>query len=141
MTPLEIMTEARRYITLKTKWRHIGRTEKAVDCAGLILRVGWHFDIPLKDVTENYRRHPDGEKFVEHIKRELILTEPVLLPGRVVVIREAHLPCHIGIIGERYGQKTLIHASAERGKVWEESWNQYWQARFRAAFDYPGVER
>lgn len=140
MTRDQIVAEARRYVALETKWRHIGRSEQACDCIGLVLLVGWSFGLPFKDAKENYRRQPEGEKFVDLIRKQTVLTEPPLKPGMIVVLRESTLPCHVGIIAERHGHLRLIHSTAERGKVWEEDWNRHWQSRYRCALDFPGVE-
>lgn len=137
MTREEIYTEAREY--LGVPWRHRGRTHTGVDCIGLVCCVGDKFEIPYEDI-DGYSRNPDG-RFVEHILKFMTYRNPqVLEPGCAVVIRDAHQPCHIGIIGLKYGRQTLIHASIAKRKVVEEEWDAYWQSRFRCALDFPGVE-
>lgn len=140
MKRAEIVEEARRYVALKTKWRHMGRNERACDCAGLLVLVCRAFDVPHKDAPGNYRRTPEGWKFVDHLKAQFDAAPPEWKPGRIVVLHQDGQPCHTGILGERHGRLTLIHSTAERGCVYEEIWSREWQSRFICALDFPGVE-
>lgn len=139
MTRDDICTEARRYIALRTKWRHMGRNERALDCIGLVVVVARAFGIPHHEPEENYRRTPDGNLFVEQLVSQMILCRPPVKKGQAVLLRDTTQPVHIGIIGEQYGRQTLIHACAAHGKVYEEPYSN-WASRFRMCLDFPGVE-
>lgn len=135
----DIILEARRYVDAKTPWRHRGRSITGVDCVGLICGVGDVFGIEYDDI-DGYSRNPDG-RFVDHLLKFMTLRDPqVIKKGCAVILREAHQPCHIGIISERYGRPYLIHSSLQKRRVVEEEWDGYWKARFRAVVDFPGVE-
>lgn len=139
MKRTEITEEARRYIALGTPWRHRGRTEQGLDCAGLAVVLLRRFGLPVEDV-EGYSRFPSGQMFVDHLRAQFDLGKPPLKIGQVVVLRDVTRPCHVGIIGERYGRTSLIHASAEYMKVFEEDWTPQWAAKLRMILEFPGVE-
>jgi len=139
MTRDEICTEARRFRDLKTKWRHMGRNEQALDCLGLLVMIAKKFEIPYVEPEENYRRTPDSNLLVEMLTSQLILRRPPLKIGMAVALRDKVQPVHVGIIGERYGELSLIHACASRGYVYEEPWAN-WSSRLRMCLDFPGVE-
>lgn len=135
----EIITEARTYVAAKAKWRHRGRTIRGVDCIGLVCGVADKFDIPYEDI-DGYSHNPDG-RFVDHVMKFMTYRMPqVVAPGCAVILRDAHQPCHIGIIGERYGKLSLIHSSLQKRMAVEEEYDGYWKSRFRCALDFPGVE-
>lgn len=133
----EIYEYARTYTDVP--WRHQGRTATGVDCIGLVCVTGDHFGVPYEDIS-GYSRSPDG-RFVDHVKKFMVYRSPqTAVPGCAVVLRDAHQPCHIGIIAEKYGALYLIHASLARRKVVEEEWNGFWIPRVRCYLDFPGVE-
>ncbi len=135
----EIIAEARKYVAAKTRWRHMGRTIKGVDCIGMICGIGDTFNVPYVDIG-NYSRNPDG-RFVDHVKKYMIYREPqTVVKGCAVILRDQVNPCHIGIISEKYGRLYLIHSSLQKRQVVEEEWDKTWQDRFRCALDFPGVE-
>lgn len=139
MTRDDIIAEARRYVAAKTPWRHMGRTIRGVDCIGLVCGVGDALGVSYDDIG-GYSRNPDG-RFVQHVMKYLTYREPQIVGhGSVVILRDAHQPCHIGFIAEKNGAPYLIHSSLQRRQVIEEEYNQSWKLRFRCALDFPGVE-
>lgn len=137
MTRDEIITEARTY--LGVPWRHRGRSRTGVDCIGFICKLGDAFGIEYEDI-DGYSRNPDG-RFVDHVMKFMTYRNPqTIVPGCVVVLRDQHQPCHIGLIVEKYDQLYLLHASLAKRAVIEEEWDQYWKTKFRCALDFPGVE-
>lgn len=137
MKRTEITAIAREF--LEVPWRHQGRTRTAVDCIGLVCCVGDHFGIPYEDI-DGYSRNPDG-RFVAHLKKYLTFRVPQkVAEGSVVILRDAHHPCHVGIITVKHDQFYLLHASAQKRAVVEEEWNQVWSTRLRCVMDFPGVE-
>lgn len=141
MTRDEIVAEARRYLTSRNggpaRWTHKGRTEMGLDCIGLLVRVGQKFGVEVRDL-DNYSNLPDGS-LVPHLASHLVWRTGEAA-GCVVVLRDGQMPCHVGIIGHRYGQPTLIHASLARRGVYEEAYNTDWRRLTRGFLDYPGVE-
>lgn len=137
MTRDDIIAEGRSY--LGVPWRHRGRSRTGVDCIGFIAKIGDAFGVEYQDI-DGYSRNPDG-RFVDHVMRFMTYREPqTLAPGCVVVLRDQHQACHIGLIVEKYDRFYLLHASLAKRAVVEEEWDQYWQSKFRCALDYPGVE-
>lgn len=138
MTRDDIVTAARRH--MNAPWRHRGRKASGMDCAGLLVLVAEEVGHEVTD-EQGYSRLPDKERFVDHLKAQFQLVRPKpLKPGMIVVLRDGILPCHTGILGELHGRLSLIHASAARRMVVEETWDRHWQSRFRCALDVPGVE-
>ena len=140
MTRDEIVRAARRYVELKPRWRHRGRSETQLDCAGLLWRIqAVDFGMPAEDV-EGYGRYPEGDRMIEHLKTQLDLRVEPPLPGSVIVLRDTSEPCHLGIMGSKNNQLTLIHCTIKRRGMYEEYWTRQLQADFRMAFDFKGVE-
>ncbi len=118
----DFIQAARSYLTLP--WLHQGRNRAGVDCVGLIIAAAADIGIEIGD-SLGYRRTPDPERFVEHIKS---VTDPATgsAPGVVALFRERQQPCHAGIFAEREGVLTLIHSYAPIGKVMEEPFIHHW---------------
>lgn len=134
----EIVEAARAWKGVK--WAHMGRNRMGVDCVGLVVKVAEHFGISHHGSEGNYRRTPQGDdSLVRILTSQMDIKRPPLKFGMVVILRDTTQPCHVGIIGERYGELSLIHASVLKREVYEEPW-KYWSPRFRMALDYPGVE-
>lgn len=122
------------------KWQHMGRNRMGIDCVGLYVMIARNFDIPCHGDEVNYRRTPEGDgRLVKVLTEQMIIVQPPLKLGMGVVLRDNTQPCHVGIIGERYGELSLIHASVIKGKVYEEPWSG-WAHLYRMALDFPGVE-
>ena len=101
------------------RWKHQGRTRQGIDCAGLVVLVGR--DLGILDYDHRgYPRDPDGT-FAAHFDRAL---ERIALAdkqaGDVVVFTQSRLPCHCGILTERYGELSVVHAHLTRRRVIEE---------------------
>lgn len=135
----EVQAEAWRLKDAGVKWRHRQRDAHATDCIGFIQLIADHFGVPYVDV-EGYSRMPHGEDFVDHIKKFTIPAAPPLKPGMIVILRDEHLPCHVGVLVERYGQLRIVHCSLQARKVVEEIWDRSFTSKFRLAVDFPGIE-
>ncbi len=136
----DIIDEARRYASARVRWRHRGRSFQGVDCIGLVIQLADHFGVPYVDV-DGYSRNPDG-RFVDLLMKYLEYPrDQKLRHGGVVVLREQHHPCHVGILNQKApGVFTLIHSSISRKMVVEEPYDKAWRERFRCVLDFPGVE-
>lgn len=141
-----LVEAARKY--LGTKFRHLGRSEKRVDCAGL----GWlayrDCGVVLPDL-----RHYGREPFRGHLMQALrdALGEPIaegpavrevdLQPGDVGVFRFREEPHHVALIGDApyAGALTLIHADSSPNSqcVVEHRLDDWWRERLLAVFRRP----
>lgn len=124
---------------LGVKFRHRGRSERALDCAGL---VWWSYHLCGVDLPDFrlYSREPSAHgPGLTHYVREA-LGEPVsdLQAGDVVILRFEREPHHMGIITEYpYGGFALIHACGHNGKVIEHRLAQDQKNRITHAFRRP----
>ena len=133
----EIVAEARKW--KGTKWRHQGRNEYGVDCAGLIVRVAHDLGISTYDYTQ-YPRRSHGLEFLRHLEEHLVskdVRDPQI--GDVGVFADPRFPCHCGIITMRYGVLYLVHSHLARRKVVEEQLDPHWTPVMTNLFEYPGV--
>lgn len=142
LTRDNIVEEARYW--LDVPFKHQGRNERGIDCAGLIIEVAKAFDVVHQDFNEaNYpRRSPHSKAFIQYFDKHLSKKmNNQIKPGDVAVLKEPVFPCHCGIIGIRNGELTLIHSHAPRKKVVEEFFFQSnWDKLHVATFEFPGVK-
>lgn len=135
----DIVAKARTYIG--TRWRHQGRQPgRMIDCVGVIVKVAHHFDITQWDTLDYGRMSVYNTLlriFEEHLIRKPIRDRK---PGDIALFRERVYPVHCGIVGEKDGQLTIIHAYLKRKKVVEEPYSQEWLDSTVAMFAYPTVE-
>lgn len=136
----DIVSEARLYVRLQTKWRHRGRSTVGVDCVGLVIVVAEAFGIKLQD-QPGYSRLPNGT-LKQHLDANLI-SRPGASPkkGMIAVFRDGTERMHVGIVSERFGGKPyVIHATTARKKVVEEPLDARMLANLVEYYDLPGVE-
>jgi len=139
MKRADIVREARVLVEAKTRHRHRGRNIQGADCVGVLCVVAEALGVKYDDM-DGYSRAPHGDRFVAHLKSQLVIARPPLRPGMVVVLRDGAHPCHCGILGEKDGKLTLIHSTVTRRQVVEEWWDGYWAQAFRCCLEFPGVE-
>ena len=131
-----IIREARRWIG--TPWRHLGRSAHGLDCVGLVVMVCRALDLSSYDIT-GYGRDPRAADFVGHFTAGGGTRIPIAaaLPGDLLLFREERYPCHAGILSDRDGIATVIHAHATRRKVLEEVLIREWLDKRVAAIRVP----
>lgn len=126
---------ARTYVGVP--WKHLGRTRKGLDCAGLPVVAAADIGKPVPDVAR-YGRNPfqDGlTKAVEKALGRAVWTGKkgscelsFLEVGDVVMMSPASLPRHLAIVGDDplYGL-SLLHADGSPGvgKVVEHGLSEY----------------
>lgn len=140
----DIANEARTWVG--TKFVHQARLKGVgVDCGGVLIgvaralrRVAPDFDI------KGYPRTPDGKSLLEHCDRWMTrISKSEMTVGDVIVIRWAHDPQHIGIVGDYlHGGLSMIHAFSDpdgNGSVIEHHLDASYLKRFVAAYRLPGV--
>lgn len=137
-----IVTEARRLLDIP--WRHKGRTERGLDCLGLVwlalsraLLAARGEPLPLP--RNDYGKTP----FNGHLRAGLIewLGDPITglpEPGDVATFRWTGDAHHVGIVVPHpFHRVGLIHAdnTATGGpRVVEHGWDYLWERRFIEAW-------
>lgn len=132
LTPDNILTTARKY--LHTPFRHAGRTEKGLDCAGLLVVVARDLGMQVQDAPGGYSRYPNGT-LLEYLGRNLKrVAWPD--PGDVAVFwlsKRTKEPQHVGIVTESRG---LIHCWSTYGKVVEVTYDPTLYAQLAAGYTW-----
>lgn len=101
-------------------WRHQGRSATGIDCVGLVILAARAAGFEAADVT-GYSRRALGAGFLEHFRARMRAVHPDAgRPGDVLVFTETAYPCHCGVLAERGGAATVIHAHAPRRRALEE---------------------
>lgn len=124
---MSLSAAARKYIGVKFK--HQGRKEHGLDCAGLVWIAYRDLGVTLSD----FRKYPPdpvrhGSKLTDYVIKELgepFAVEPVryedIKENDVIVIRYRHEPHHMAVVGRHpLGYLSLIHAHGLYGKVIEQ---------------------
>lgn len=139
-----VVLEARKY--LGVKWRHQGRSEEGMDCAGFVAKVATDLDLLHESIPEDYQRHATDEGMVNFCRQQMIevnLSEAK--PGDVAVMKFGATR-HVGIFGDYlHGGLSLIHAFAiDHLKVIEhrfsEDWLKHYKAHLLGVFRFKGLE-
>jgi cell wall-associated NlpC family hydrolase len=137
--PNPLVAQARTY--LGVPWRHMGRTRRGVDCAGLLICAYADLGIVVP-VIEHYGREPHRDGLMSGVRKAL--GEPVLdgpKVGDIVVMTSAAFgatqPHHLGIIGDDpHHGLSLIHADGEPSvsRVSEVGLSDQYRRRIVAVF-------
>lgn len=120
-----LVAAARRY--LGTPFRHRGRTERGLDCAGLAWIAYRDCGATLQDFRK-YGREPNNDGLVTHITAALgapVHVGPasyeLLRVGDVIVMRFDIEPHHVAIVTPYpYGGLAIIHACGFNDRVIEQ---------------------
>lgn len=121
-----LVQAARKYINVP--FRHRGRSERYLDCAGLAWIAHRDCGVVLPDFrlysSEPSAHGPGLTHYMEAALGKAIKVTPVrkedLQAGDVVVMRFAKEPHHVGIVGDyKFGGPSLIHADGHTGRVIE----------------------
>lgn len=105
----DIVDYARTWIGVK--WKHQGRLETGIDCAGLLIRICQNFGMPAVD-RMGYSRAPDGS-FKRAIEEQTLQGDKNnILHGSIGIFRDTALPCHTGIFTTDQNRIMLIHSDA-----------------------------
>jgi NlpC/P60 family putative phage cell wall peptidase len=136
-TRTDIIAAARGWIGMP--FRHQGRLKGVgVDCVGLVIGVARELGIADVD-HRTYERRPDSHTVARMLARHMRRKpDAARLPGDVLLLAAPLIPCHMGILTERDGTPSLIHAWVTAGRC-EEHVLGYWALRIRGVFAFPGV--
>lgn len=123
---LALIAAARGY--LGVRFRHQGRSERGIDCAGLVV-VSLQAGGREPNDVEAYGREPLNQglrgMLVENFGEPVPKDE--MRSGDVVLMRFRGEPSHVGIVGDYpYGGVSLIHAFAQVKKVVEHRIDDEW---------------
>ena len=120
-----------------TTFRHAGRSERGVDCVGLIAVGLREIGVDVQD-RRAYARTPNKD----HALRETLIAHfgPALhrdhaQPGDVLLMQWHQNPCHVALLTDHKGTLTLIHALAETTqRVIEQRYAAPWPRRVIGVF-------
>ena len=96
-----------------TKWRHLGRSERGVDCLGLVV-----VSLKASDYTIKYERKYGREPWKDGLREALrdhfgIPVDGDWQPGDIALIKFTgnKEPSHVGILADyKYGGLSIIHS-------------------------------
>ena len=134
MTPA-IVTAARQY--LGTPWRHLGRTDRGVDCIGLVILAAQRIGIDVADPAP-YDRAPQGTRLLRGIERHA-LRVGTPEPGDVLLFRMGLYGGHVAIATRHraYGCPGVLHAYAPHRHVVEQPMEPEFQRALLAVIRLP----
>lgn len=125
MTPGDIVAAARALIG--TPFRHQGRSDKGLDCAGVLITVARALGVEVVDV-DGYSRRPSSGLLEATLDAQPALRRVGLADmqaGDLLLMRFHGAPQHLGI----FTGENLIHSYSAVGKVCEHRLDESWRAR------------
>lgn len=144
------VTECRKF--LGVRWLHQGRSDRGIDCVGLLVVPSIALGIltPDQDVA-NYPRQPEGEQLAallhQHCRR--LADWKAAQPADILAIKFSDQPQHVAIVTAPHHPQWgfhVIHAfgnSEMGGSVIEHRLDDVWlkshRARIHAAFSIKGL--
>lgn len=130
---LDICNTALNYIDVP--FRHQGRTQFGLDCAGLVIKVAKDLNIYTGGDRRDYKREPDGVMMLSNLQEHLNEIElDEIQPGDVLLMRFSVYPQHVAIY---MPNDEIIHSHAQLGKVTKHIYSEDWKARTISAFRFP----
>ena len=119
---------------LGTPFRHQGRIpSKALDCAGLAVVSLRAAGVEVRDMSA-YSSTPHDDKLmaIVSLQRGLrFVGVDSMQPGDVLILKIGNEPSHIGIYT---GNKQIIHAYEQAGKVVEHRMDGAWHTKIVACY-------
>lgn len=146
-TPSSVIEEAMQW--LDTPYKHQAMLKGVgCDCVGLITGVGLATGATL--ITRQQIRAYGGYGRLPNPRAMQQILETYLKPAREDDVQQGDivwlqwrqgLPMHLALIGEKSnGQRTLIHSTAEVGRVVEHTLTPAWNERIVSFWRYPEVD-
>lgn len=132
---MQVVEAARSYIGVP--WRHLGRSRRGLDCAGLLMLAVKDSEGVELEAPERYGRDPFNMGLQTYLSKAADLvwsgakgkcTYEALMVGDGVLMAPASLPRHLAIVGDSTMYRfSLIHADGTPGvgKVVEHGLNDY----------------
>lgn len=130
-----------------TRFAHQGRRKCSainaggVDCLGLLVGVASECNIQFDGLSAaqldetDYGHYPDERRLMTALSAHLTSqkSEPIQVNDVVLMEIDGRMQ-HLGIVGEKAGVLTLIHAYASAKKVVEHGLDEVWRARVKKQF-------
>lgn len=138
MTPDHIIIAARS--ALGIPFRHQGRSDAGLDCAGLLIYVADCLGVECIDVS-GYSRRPFGGQLEEaletHVERGILrrISPDKMQSGDFLMMRFGRDPQHLAILAG----DNIIHSYLQVGKVCEHRLDDEWRARIVRVYRLNGV--
>ena len=135
-TPAEVIAAARALIG--TPFRHRGRCDRGVDCAGLLLAVAERLGLPRPGPL-HYGPMPPVAMITVLLAQ---YARPVPAPERGAVLQLLYggRAQHLGIVADHPdGDASLIHAAGNLGCVVEHRLDARWRRRVVSCWRLAGV--
>lgn len=134
----EIVAQARSLVGVP--WRHQGRTQRGVDCIGLIVLAFKGAGIDWAKVVGTADKHNYGRGAQPELLNLIrMFGDPIQQPieGCLILMKFAadHYPRHVGI----YSKGNIIHADARAGRVVEHGYRGVWKRCQHSLWKMPGV--
>jgi len=131
-----VITQARKYVG--TPFLHQGRTDKGLDCVGLIARVAKDLNLSNYDFLQ-YNQIPNPILFMSILRScpdwDRISIQEITV-GDVLVLKLSEYPCHLAFLAT---ESRIIHALSLRGRVCEHRLSSDWRRKIRDCFRFKGV--
>jgi cell wall-associated NlpC family hydrolase len=130
----EIINCARSF--LGVKFKHQGRTNRGLDCIGLIIAVGNQCNVLEGNYTQ-YGPIPDGKSFIHELRKYFVrIQKENLQIGDIMSFSLPKYPCHVGI----FTDKGIIHSINTRGGVVEHTLSHEMRCKMRDVYQFPLME-
>lgn len=120
-------------------FRHQGRSQAGLDCAGLVIVIAHSLDLTDKDIT-SYSRRPNAEEFTAFMIEAgcTQLSHSAQKHGDILRINTMGWPVHIGIyeVDDR-GREWYTHAYRSHKKVTRDPLTDAVKAQISSVWRFP----
>jgi len=122
-------------------FRHQGRDESGLDCAGFLLFLLGKFGYDFVEVDRRYSRNPRNYKLKELLADKLVETPKADIDVTdILLLKFKGPPQHLALVtGYKWGGFGMIHSNSRLGRVTEHSLNEQWKRLIYKAYKFPGV--
>jgi cell wall-associated NlpC family hydrolase len=110
-------------VYLGVPFQHMGRSEKGLDCVGLLVLVARELGIEVQD-SPHYGREParnnNSFQLADYLRLHLgdpVEREPRINDVLLMKLRPRFAPAHVGIVAPHPYGLALIHSYGQIGKV------------------------
>lgn len=135
-TPAAFVAAARGF--LRVPWRHLGRDQRGLDCAGLLVAAAAACGLPAPPALA-YAPLPDLDLF-ERLLPACCTALAAPQIGAVLRLRVAGRAQHLAVAGDYHGGGlSLIHAYMTAGCVCEHAFDARWRRRLVSCWLPRGV--
>lgn len=121
----DIVAAARRYIGVP--FRKGGRSDKSIDCVGLLIKVHQDLGLQIEDSTDYTFSPLVATSYINDLVRGQSTEAPIapVLRGQIAIMRETVFPMHFGIIARSEDRLTFINANTKERRVVEQDFSEW----------------